>query len=68
MTAYHSDKKNVVCSYFKKSQSNGYQKKGKAYARVDYNFYNKNNPTNAHRGHFSVKCSDTGTISDTTLF
>ena len=64
MTAWHSTPSGVTCQYFNKSKSNGYVTLGKAYAKVEYKFYNTAIPVNAYSGYFKISCSDTGTISD----
>ena len=65
MTAYHVDKaSNVGCERFIKSKSNGYIKSGKAYAQVNYYFYNVNIPVQSSSGTFKITCTDSGTISD----
>lgn len=65
MTAYHVDKaSNVGCERFNKSKSNGYISSGKAYAQVNYYFYNINIPVQSSSVTFKITCSDSGTISD----
>lgn len=64
MTAYYvADSSEIACSRFNKSKSDGYQKVGKAWAQVEYAFYNKNVPVAGIDGTFKVTCSDTGAIS-----
>lgn len=64
MTAYYSaHTTQVACDRFNKSKSDGYIKSGKAWAKVDYLFYNKYVPGSGRDGTFKVSCSDNGKVS-----
>lgn len=67
MTACYTVTTNLGCSYFNRSKSEGYISLGKAYAQVDYRFYNTQIPVQYQAGTFKITCTDTGTISDNGL-
>lgn len=67
MAASYVAHTNLGYSYFNQSKSEGYIALGKAYAQVDYRFYNIQIPVQYQEGTFKITCTDNGTISDNGL-
>lgn len=64
MSASRNLESNVTVKTWNPSHTEDYVKIGKAYAQVEYHFYQTNLPTQYTKGTFKITCTDSGTISD----